>query len=357
MRIAVIGLGVMGLNHLRVLKRISSENPRLVEEIKYIVDIDEERLNKAYKLYGGKPVKKIEEIPDNSIDLAFIATPTSTHYEIALKMIEKGVKYLFIEKPLANNIMDTIKLIEKIEENNVALTTGYIERFNPGTYSLFHEIVNGNLREPLTTLSRRIGPYSARVRDTDVIYDLGIHEIDIHLMINGKYPYSIRTYGLKNIVSSEKLHDHGWIIMNYGDKLSFIEVNRITPFKLRKLYITAKSAVGVLDYIEQKLLIYTSRYNIEVRVRREEPLYIEDLVNIYYFKEYGRGFVDQYQAFLSSYLCEKSIESSNNGNEIIVEEDQLYQSYRDYLSTGIENYRRFIETFTNVLDKIGINMF
>jgi len=243
-------------------------------------------------------------------------------------------------------------LIEEAESRNIVVSVGHIERFNPAVTELLYEIRNGVLGKPLTILSRRVGPFVPRVRDTDVIYDLGIHEIDIHLYILNNYPYQLRAHGLKNIVTTNNLYDHAWITLNYGENLSSIEVNRVTPFKLRKLYLTTREAVAVLDYIDQDLHIYRSKYDVAVRVKREEPLYIEDLLNILYFLRNKKALVDHYQAFTSMLLCEKSIESASKSRELDLEDDETYIVYRDYVVKGLSGYRSFINVLEELRDQL-----
>jgi len=344
MRIAIVGAGVMGFNHARVINRIMREYPDTAS-LEYIIDIDYAKASRASKLYGGKPLKTIGEMSED-VDLAFIATPTTTHYKVALELIDKGVKYLFIEKPLTNNIDEAVKLLDETRMRGVEVSVGYIERFNPAVYRLLIEIEN-ELGEPLTISSRRIGPFSARVRDTDVIHDLGVHEIDLHLLILKKLPTRLRAYGLRNIVSN--LYDHAWISMEYEGVLSSIETNRITPFKLRKLYLTTKKAVAVLDYMDQKLNIYREVYSIDVNIVKEEPLYLEDLFTIRYFRDKKSGLIDQYQSFTTLYLCSKSIESIEKNRELVIVDEPDYSVYSDLLRKGLEGYRVFRENIEGLM--------
>ncbi len=340
-RVGVIGVGYMGSAHARVVNRISHEYLGEVR-LEYIVDVDYDRAKHVSHKYGGKPLSRVEDIPRNGIDLAIIATPTEHHYSVFVKLAGLGVEYYLIEKPVTRSIEEAYRILETCREMGLKVGVGHIERFNPVIKSLLSHIARGFLGDPLTTISRRVGPFVARVRNTDVVYDLGIHEIDISLSIYLKYPVSIRTYTLENIVSH--LTDYALLILSYPRGFSSIEVNRVTPFKQRIMYLTGTRGVAFVDYMEQRLVIHTNEHDINVRVRREEPLYLEDKAVIDSVIEGREPPIDIYQAFTSLLLCEKGLESTRASSEIVIEDDRDYQLYRDVVREGISRYKRFVES-------------
>ncbi|OYT39148.1 MAG: hypothetical protein B6U89_04515, partial [Desulfurococcales archaeon ex4484_58] len=105
--------------------------------------------------------------------------------------------------------------------------------------------------------------------------------------------------------------------------------------------------VAVLDYIDQELKMHREAYEINVKIDKEEPLYLEDLFTIKHFIKRKKGLIDQYQALTSLYLCEKSVVSAETKKEIVLEEEEDYMSYKDYLETGLNNYSKFIEYLFN----------
>ncbi len=340
MRIAVIGTGYMGSAHTRVLKRISDENPELIE-LAYVVDVDINRAQSVARRYGGKPLSNVREIPCGEADLAFIATPTEHHYSVFRELIDRDVKGFFIEKPLTRNLKEALELIKAVEENGIWVNVGHIERFNPAVQALHKRVKEGFLGEVLTVISRRVGPFIARVKTTDVIYDLGIHEIDNSLTIYRRYPNTLRSYTLESLVSN--LTDYALIILGYKRGFSSIEVNRVTPFKQRIMYLTCSKAVAYLDYMNQELKIYMDEHEINVRIKKEEPLYLEDLAVIKYFIEKREPPIDIYQAFAGLFLCEKALESTRTNREIVLEEDNEYRTYRDIIEKGLYNFNKYIE--------------
>lgn len=340
LKIGIIGVGFMGFNHARVINRIAKDYPDLVE-LTYVIDVNREKAASVARRYGGKPLTSIENIEKNTIDFAIIATPTETHYDMFMKLLEKDVPYVFIEKPMTRNIEEAINMVETAEKHGIKISVGHIERFNPAVLSLLEHTAHGFLGEPLTTISRRVGPFAARVGNTDVIYDLGIHEIDISLSIYKRCPIKIMSYTLENLVS--RLADYALIILGYDKGFSSIEVNRVAPFKQRILYLTASKGVVHLDYMNQELTIHTVVHDINVRIDKEEPLYLEDLAMIRSVLN-NRDFpIDIYQAFTSLLLCEKSLESTKLGREINIENDPIYQSYSDIIRKGLEGYRQYVD--------------
>lgn len=338
-RIAVIGTGYMGSAHARVLHRLSLENPGYIE-LAYLIDIDLDKARKLARKYGGKALADVDDIPRNSVDLAFIATPTEHHFMVFQKLLDKDVKGFFIEKPVTRNIDEAYKLVKIVNENSIWVNIGHIERFNPAVQALHKKIKEGVLGEVLTTISRRVGPFTPRVKTTDVIYDLGIHEFDNSLVIYRRYPLSTRSYTLENIVSN--LTDYALIVLNYRRGFSSVEVNRVTPFKQRIMYLTCSRGVVYLDYMSQELKIYTDEYEINVMVKKEEPLYLEDRAVIEAFINNDKPPIDIYQAFTSLFLCEKALESTKYNKEIIFDDDKDYMTYKDIIMKGLDNFNNYL---------------
>ncbi|MEM1833044.1 MAG: Gfo/Idh/MocA family oxidoreductase [Desulfurococcaceae archaeon] len=327
----------MGSNHARVLSRLVRES-KLNVELAYIVDIDQSRAEYVSKTYGGKPVSSIDDISE--LDGAIVATPTSTHYEIVSKLVDKGVNYIFVEKPMTLTLTEAIDLVEKLRDSDIVLNVGYIERFNPAFIALLRGRMEGSINDVLTIVSRRIGPFAPRAGSVDVTLDLGSHEVDAHTLIMGRLPLSVKSFGLSNIVSNRL--DHAWIIMNYGDTLSLIEVSRVSPVKLRVLYITSKSSLVFLNYIDQKLNFIKSTGEEFPNTRREEPLFLEDYLSIAYYQNYRSALVDAYQGLVVQYICEAIGESYRRRVEAPLGEDSVYSTYSDFFIKGLDGFRKFL---------------
>jgi len=343
-RVAIVGAGYMGSAHARVIRRISGEIPNLVE-LSYIIDIDKHRVDMAARKYGGVPLASIDLLPEGEVDFAIIATPTRYHYEAFIKLVEKGVRGFLIEKPMTRNLQEAVKLIEVEKENKLWITVGHIERFNPAVQALHKRIASGELGDILTLIARRVGPFAARVRDTDVVYDLAVHEVDNALAIYRLLPYTIRSYTLGGLVSN--LTDYTLAVLGYSQGFASIEVNRVTPFKQRILYLTTRNGVLYLDYMKQEARIYRGEEEIYIHVNHEEPLYLEDLVTI---ESYANGLhppIDTHQAFVALYICEKILDSTKQNKEIILDKENDYKTFSDILEEGLKNFNHYITSRFN----------
>jgi len=336
-RVAVVGAGYMGSAHARVVSRIADENPSLVS-LKYIVDIDFERARRVAARYGGKPLKSVEEMGE--VDLAIIATPTETHRKVFESLLGKASAVL-VEKPIAQNLEDSIAVVEEAARHGVKLYVGHIERFNPAVRALHTRIARGELGDVLTIVARRVGPFAPRAQNTDVVYDLGIHEVDNALVIYGSRPERVRSYTLGGLVS--KLTDYALIILGYPAGFASIEVNRITQFKQRMLYLTTRTSTAYLDYMSQTLRIRRGYEEANVLFKREEPLYLEDTAVVLDVAGEKQLVVDGLQGLLGIYICELALESRVKGRDLAFEEHPAYGSVSDMLTEGERRLKEYRE--------------
>src|ERR1051325_2078603 len=162
-KIGVIGCGHLGNIHSKLLKRISINNADII--FKGVYDIKKTSGDITAKECGLISYNTQEELLSN-IDSLIIATPTSTHFNIADKAIEKGC-HLFIEKPVTESYSEAEKLLNKAKENNIKVQVGHVERFNPALLSL-----QGYTLEPKFIESHRLSQFNPRGTDVSVIHDL-----------------------------------------------------------------------------------------------------------------------------------------------------------------------------------------
>ena len=159
MKAAVVGLGSMGLNHFKILQSM-----------------------KDVQAYGVDPISRLAEFKDIDelfnnvkIDFAVIATPTTTHSDIALKFVEKSIPIL-IEKPVFKSSKEANLIKNRLAKNDCKVVVGHIERFNPVCQTLAMELKNKRI---LNCNTVRISPYPKRISDVGVKLDLAIHDIDL----------------------------------------------------------------------------------------------------------------------------------------------------------------------------------
>ena len=247
MKVGLIGIGYIGVHHLRNLNRLMEEG--LIEEL-YAADIDPSREKWARK-YNAKFYRSYEEMLEKEeLDAVSIAVPTIYHEEVSLKTIEKGV-HILVEKPFTYTIESALNIINAARKNNVKIMVGYIERFNPAISKLKRMVDNDELGEIISLSAQRLG--GPRLIDCGVIMDLAVHDIDVMLYITNKNVIKVYAFALKRLpeVTNE---DYAMISMLFEDNvIGHIEVSRITPAKTRELNITATKNFVKVNYINQEI--------------------------------------------------------------------------------------------------------
>lgn len=171
----MIGLGVMGKNHARVLSNMSA-----VESLSLY-----DPLGADLGLLHGEPVlNDLDHFLDCQFDYCVVSSPTHTHKDLALRLAALGVPVL-IEKPLALSVEEALEVSEAFESLGLLGAVGHIERYNPAIIALRVKLESGLLGKIFQIRTRRVGPYSGRIRDVGVVRDLASHDIDLVLSISG----------------------------------------------------------------------------------------------------------------------------------------------------------------------------
>ena len=170
LRAGLLGLGMMGRNHARVLASLAGVD---------LVGI----ADPAGGVAGGAPigvpvVDTVEELLAIGIDYATVSTPTQYHLETALILAEAGIHAL-IEKPLTTDVVSARKIAGAFESAGLIGAVGHIERYNPALQQARTRIARGDLGEIYQIATRRQGPFPGRIADVGVILDLATHDIDL----------------------------------------------------------------------------------------------------------------------------------------------------------------------------------
>lgn len=261
LRAAVIGVGSMGRQHARNYHEI--ENVDLVG----ISDIDEKAGKELAEKHNTRFFKDYREMLKTAKpDIVSIAVPTRWHYQVALDTINSRV-HLLIEKPISHNLDEAKDIIEAARKKGVKLTVGHIERFNPAVVRLKELIKEGKLGTIVSIMARRTGIIPNRIKDANVIIDIGVHDIDLINFLLEKKPSNIYASGGRAIL--RKHEDYADIFLEYpasNDGLrvtGHIQVNWLTPVKIRKLNITGTKAYAVLNLVTQDLVLFDTDYTHE----------------------------------------------------------------------------------------------
>jgi len=275
LKLGIIGAGYMGQAHARVLSEIG---PKYGHTLSFVVEPDEQRGKAVASKYGIKWYRSLDELlkSENEKFIPFISSPTSTHLEILEKLLDAGLDYMFIEKPLGDDVKRAEAIASRYPRSLLEkIMIGHIERFNPAYLELKEVLSEGILGSLITVNSRRVGPFTVRIVDVGVVLDLAIHDIDLSLdLAGGRAPEKILSFVYYRY--SDKHEDSCYILFDYGSHIHTIEANRVTPYKERKAIITGTNGVAQLDFMQQTLEIYTGKWKMERMIQKKEPLMVED---------------------------------------------------------------------------------
>jgi predicted dehydrogenase len=276
-RVGLIGAGNMGSNHARVLSNIQDVEFIGVTDINHMIG------SQLADRYNTDFFHSVDELLTR-IDCVIIATPTQTHYNLAMKSISANLDIL-VEKPITPNLQEAYTIVDEINNRNLILQVGHIEHFNPAIQQLKYILQD----EELIDISvQRLSPYNESGYDTDVIYDLMIHDIDIVLGILGRSPDTLFATGI-NVCSDNQI-DYATAIFMYDKSVTVsITASRVTQEKIRRMTITTKRAYIVLDYMDRKITIsrkirsellnhrsyYQENIVEKVLVPSQEPLFLQ----------------------------------------------------------------------------------
>jgi UDP-N-acetylglucosamine 3-dehydrogenase len=252
MKVAVIGTGVMGKNHARVLGSMG--------RLAGVFDAD---VPAARAVASGHHVKAFASLEallkDPAVGAVVVATPTATHADVVERALE-AAKHVLVEKPLAPDAATGHRMVERARKAGRVLAVGHIERHNPIVAYAKEALGKGEFGRAIHLSSRRVSNLPTRIRDVGVILDLGIHDIDVLAYLAGAPAKRVYAVG-GAFTPGLQWEDHATLLLTFpGGVSGTVEVNWLTPTKVRRLGITASDAYAELDYIEQRALVTRSSW-------------------------------------------------------------------------------------------------
>lgn len=252
LRVGVIGVGAMGRNHARVYNEMEET------ELVAVADSNPETAHKAARLFRTTAYTDYGEMLERErLDAVSIAVPSREHLAAAQAAAGAGVSML-VEKPIAGSVAEAERIIALAHERRVLLTIGHIERFNPAVIELKRRLDSGELGRIFQIRVRRLGPFPARIRDVGVVLDLATHDLDIFCYLTG-VPVT-RVYA----ETARRIHtDHedllSGIIAFANGTVGVLDINWLTPTKVRELSVTGECGMFVVNYLTQELYFYRNR--------------------------------------------------------------------------------------------------
>lgn len=267
LRVAIVGVGFWGRNHVRVF----SEIPYV--KVEATCDINYEKAREVAAKYNiMNYYSSIDEmLKRHDLEAVSICTPSMSHAELTIKCLEAGVN-VFVEKPLASTLSDCLSIIDTARSCNRRVMTGFIERFNPSVRKAKSLLKGGEIGDIIMSHSRRIGWWPERIGDVGVVKDTAIHDIDLARYIFEDEPSQVYARGgrQKHTIAE----DHVQAILSFRDngKTAFIEANWLTPRKKREMYVTGLWGVITIEFLTQQIVIEKADMVLEPILKYEEPL-------------------------------------------------------------------------------------
>lgn len=241
LRVGLFGLGKMGRNHLRVLSMLKSV------ELVFAFDVDVNAA--AHAAAGG--VTFISELPVGTLDIeaAVICTPTSTHAEFVHALLARGVRKLFLEKPLADTLESAESIVKACEAVGAILQVGFIERFNTAVQEL--KKITDRSQQVVSIDLTRTNRVSSRITDVDVITDLMIHDIDLALHVNGP----VADVSAHGFCEGEMIDLASALLTHKNGRFSRIQASRVTEKKIRMIQVTCLDMFVDCDLLRKEIII------------------------------------------------------------------------------------------------------
>jgi UDP-N-acetylglucosamine 3-dehydrogenase len=245
-RFALIGLGTMGRNHLRVLMQ------RPDVEVVAVADPDRASRARAVALSGARGYDDVGPLfSEERVDAAIVAAPTTMHHSAGRAALEAGVP-LFVEKPLAGTVEEARELVDLAEARRVPLQVGHVERFNPAVTALAERLAAGALSRTFSIKTLRAGPLPERIRDVGVAVDLATHDVDIICHLAGARPERVYAEITQQVHTTHE--DLLFALLRFRDGLvGLLDVNWLTPEKQRRLVVLGEEGMFQVDYLTQRL--------------------------------------------------------------------------------------------------------
>lgn len=247
LRAGLVGLGMMGRHHARVLSSLDGV------DLVAVADPGGD----AHSVAGGRPVlDSVHDLISVGIDYCAVAVPTVGHEEIGLALAEAGV-HTIIEKPLAGDTPSARRLADAFRHAGLVGAVGHIERYNPALQSARRRLAAGELGTVYQIITRRQGPFPGRIGDVGVIKDLATHDLDLTAWVTQQ---AFTSVSARTAFRSGREHED--LVAAVGSladgTVTNHLVNWLSPLKERVTVITGERGTFVADTLVADLTFYAN---------------------------------------------------------------------------------------------------
>jgi len=249
LRAGVIGAGAMGRHHVRIYHDLDDV------DLVAVADPDAARIADVARRYPARAYADYRDmLAEASLDMVSVAAPSQAHLAAALAAIEAGA-HVLVEKPIAPTVAEGETIVAAATAAGVLLSVGHVERFNPAVIELKRRLASGELGRVFKIEARRLGPFPARVRDVGVVIDLATHDLDIMRWLIDQPVVRVSAETARRIHTSHEdlLAGH----LRFADgTIGILNVDWLTPTKVRELSVTGERGLFVVNYLTQELRFY-----------------------------------------------------------------------------------------------------
>jgi predicted dehydrogenase len=264
-RVGVVGVGALGQHHARVYADLPGSR------LAGIYDVDRARAAEVAGRHGGRVFEHLRDLLAE-VDAVSVAVPTVDHHRVARVLLEAG-KDVLVEKPMTTTVGEAEDLIRLAAERQAILQVGHIERFNPAV-----DVLKATVSRPRFIEVHRLGSFSPRSLDIDVVLDLMIHDLDIVLTLDGSEAVQIDAVGVPVLtprvdIANVRLRFASGLIAN-------LTASRVSAEKVRKFRVFSPRTYISVDFARREAQVYRlgdGSAGPEIQVERtaapdEEPL-------------------------------------------------------------------------------------
>ncbi len=231
-RMGIAGTGSLGFHHTRIAGELED-----VERVGFF-EPRSQRADEVRSKLGARPFDSLDELLDE-IDALIIATPTTTHRDVAEAALKRGV-HLFIEKPIASSLEEADRILEAADRSGALVQIGHVERFNDAIVG-----ARPYLDTPLFIESHRLAPFTERGTDVAVVLDLMIHDVDLVQSLVDRPIHEIHATGIPILTPSVDIANAR--ISFEGGAVANLTASRVSMERMRKLRIFQRSGYLSLD--------------------------------------------------------------------------------------------------------------
>jgi UDP-N-acetylglucosamine 3-dehydrogenase len=244
LRVGVVGTGVIGQAHARILAELPSA------QLVGVVDINLAKAEAVAERARTRAFASLQQLLDVGVQAVSIAVPTELHTEVALACIGAGCAVL-VEKPIASDLAGAHAIIDAARAAGTMLMVGHVERFNPAAVALKQAVAAERL---ISVHITRVGPFPPRMSKIGVVIDLAVHDIDLVRWLTGEEITELSP--LTRSIKAER-EDVALIQMRTtSGVLGQINTNWLTPFRVRTIQATTENGYFVADLITRQVNEY-----------------------------------------------------------------------------------------------------